>query len=71
MHKLWEFFQDGNQQCSMPRLAMFISLFPSTYELIRINDDTALGYYLGAYVCGFVGGKVAEIMKKSPPGGVS
>lgn len=54
------FFTDGKESPSMSRLLCFLSFFPATYELIRINSENAMGWYLGAYVLGYVGGKLSE-----------
>ena len=58
------FFMDGKNGFSMSRLLCFMSFFPASYELIRLNSSDALGWYLGAYALGYVGGKFGEAMKK-------
>lgn len=55
-----EFFEGDNNRLSMSRLLMFLSFFPATYEVIMLKSETALGYFLGAYVLGYVGGKFGD-----------
>ncbi len=40
-----------------------MSFFPATYVLMATKSVDALGWYLGAYVLGYVGGKTADAMK--------
>jgi hypothetical protein len=44
----------------MSRLLMFLSFAPATYQLMRLNSDDALMYFLGAFVLGYVGGKLGD-----------
>lgn len=52
----------------MSRLLCFMSFFPATWVLLKNPTDAMLGYYLGAYVLGYVGGKGAEILIKNKDG---
>jgi hypothetical protein len=52
-----EFFYGDNNLLSMSRLLMFMAFFPSTYVVVATKDVDALGWFLGAYVLGYVGGK--------------
>lgn len=61
MNRLMEFFESDDKRLSMTRLTVFLSFFPSSYVLISTKSETALGWYLGAYVLGYVGGKGADI----------
>lgn len=60
-----EFFQDDNGRMSMSRLLCFMSFFPASYALFSINNESALGWYVGAYVLGYVGGKGADVFKRN------
>lgn len=60
-----QFFQDENGRLSMSRLLCFMSIFPASYTMVHINTSDALGWYVGAYVLGYVGGKGAEILKSN------
>lgn len=64
MNRWLEFFEGDGNLLSMTRLLCLLSFFPATYELIIINSDTALGYYLGAYVLGYLGGKGMERLNR-------
>lgn len=66
MNRWVEFFEGDNNRLSMSRLMMFLSFFPATYALLRLMSDTALGYFLGAYVLNYIGGKVGDAMKQKP-----
>lgn len=58
-----EFFEDDRGRMSMSRLLCFMSFFPATVALIRIGTSEALGWYVGAYVLGYVGGKFGDTRK--------
>lgn len=60
MAAFWGFFTDGKGQASMSRLLCLLSFGPATYELVKLNSADALGWYLGAYVLGYIGGKFGE-----------
>lgn len=55
-----DFFKDAKGGLSMSRLLCFLSFWPATYAMIKLNSPDALGWYLGAYVFGYVGGKFGE-----------
>lgn len=55
-----EFFEDEDNQLSMSRLLCFMSFFPATLVVILTLSVDALGWYLGAFVVGYVGGKGAD-----------
>ena len=63
--RLIEFFEDKNGKLSFTRLMIFLAYFPSSYILIGKYHDSSLDIsfysaYLGGFVVGFIGGKVAE-----------
>jgi len=62
-----EFFQGDNGVLSMTRLLCFISIFPSSYVVVATKSDDALGWYLGAYVLGYIGGKSADCFMRPRP----
>lgn len=62
MNRIMEFFEGENQRLSMTRLTVFMSFFPATYILIKTESIDGLGYFLGAYVVGYIGGKGADVM---------
>jgi len=62
MNRLVELFQDETKQLSMSRLLCFLSFWPASYVVISTMDATALGWYLGAYVMGYVGGKFGDAL---------
>lgn len=57
---LSHFFKDADGALSMSRLLCLLAFFPATIELFRINSAEALGWYLSAFVAGYVGGKFGE-----------
>jgi len=59
-----EFFRGTEGLLSMSRLLCFMSFFPATYVLVVTKSVEALGWYLGAYVLGYVGGKAADTFKR-------
>lgn len=62
-HKDWhvmDFFRADGGGLSMTRLLCFMSFFPASYVVIKVQDEGTLGWYLGAYVLGYVGGKGAD-----------
>lgn len=59
-----EFFRGTEGLLSMSRLLCFMSFFPATYVLICTKSVDALAWYLGAYVLGYVGGKITDMGKK-------
>lgn len=61
--KLVEFFTDEKGQASMSRLLCFMTFFPATYVVMKTLSDNALGWYLGAYVLGYVGGKASDAVR--------
>jgi len=63
-----EFFEGDNGRLSMTRLLCFLSFFPASYVVIADLSDSTLGWYLGAYVLGYVGGKGFDaIQNKATP----
>jgi hypothetical protein len=64
MSRWIEFFEGDENRLSMSRLLCFLTIFPSSYVVIATLSDEALGWYLGAYVLGFVGGKAADTFKR-------
>lgn len=57
MCKLAEFFEDADERLSMTRLLMFLSFVPSSYVVVVNGNEGMLGWYIGGYVLGYVGGK--------------
>lgn len=66
-----EFFEGDSNRLSMARLLCFLSFFPSSFVVIDTKDSNALGWYLGAYVVGYVGGKFGDALAKPKPGTAS
>jgi len=64
-----EFFEGDDQRLSMSRLLMFCSFPVAAGETIVLHSETALGYFVGAYVLGFIGGKLGDSMNRRPQGG--
>ena len=62
-----EFFEGENNRLSMTRLLCYISIFPASYVVVMTKTEATLGWYLGAYVLGYVGGKTADVFGKSKP----
>lgn len=60
-----EFFEGEDKLLSIKALVYFLCFGVSTIELLRLNTETALGYYLSAFVSGYVGGKGVEIWKNN------
>lgn len=60
MGRLAEFFEGEDGILSMTRLLCFLSFFPSSYVVIVTKSENALGWYLGSYVLGYVGGKTID-----------
>lgn len=62
MFNRWEeFFEDGNGYLSMSRLLCFLSFFPATFLVVHTLSVDALGWYIGGYVIGYIGGKGVDI----------
>ncbi len=55
--RCWEFFEDTDGRRSMARLLCFMSFFPSSYVVMISKNEGTLGWYVGGYVLGYVGGK--------------
>lgn len=66
-----EFFEGEDKRFSMTRLLAFASFFPASSVLAIIHTETALGYYLGAYVLQMVGGKTADAYMQKVKNAVS
>lgn len=52
-----EFFEGEGNRLSMSRLLCFLSFTPASYVVVSTRSEEALGWYLGAFVLGYVGGK--------------
>lgn len=61
MDRVIEFFEGENNRLSMARLLTFLSFIPASCMLVKIGTAEALGYYLGAYVLNYIGGKACDI----------
>lgn len=66
-NKFLEFFEDQDGGLSMTRLLCFLSIFPSSFVVVKTCDEGTLSWYLGAYVLGYVGGKATDAFRKNPP----
>lgn len=56
--KRWhEFFEGDNNRMSMARLLMFASFFPASAVMLITKSETMFGWFVSAYVCGYIGGK--------------
>ncbi len=62
MDRWIEFFEGEDSRLSMTRLTVFMAFFPASYVVIMTLSPDALGWYLGAFVLGYVGGKGADMM---------
>lgn len=63
-----EFFEGADGKLKMPSLLCFLSFFPASYVVVATQSENALGWYLGAYVLGYVGGKSADAIIKRNKG---
>lgn len=61
-----EFFQDTGGAYSMTRLLCFMSWFPASYVVMTNPTSDLLGWYLGSFVLGYVGGKAADVFMRKP-----
>ena len=59
-----EFFEGEDSRLSMTRLLCFMSFIPSSYVVIETMSEAALGWYIGGYVCGYLGGKTTDIFMR-------
>lgn len=57
MERFIEFFSDDNNQLSMSRLLCFMCFWPSTWVLLKNPTENMMGYYLGAFIVNYVGGR--------------
>lgn len=64
LKRLIEFFENDNKRLSMTRLLCFLSFIPASYVLLKAPSEGMIGWYLGAYVLGYVGGKGADVFMK-------
>lgn len=65
MNRLWEFFQGEQGYLSMGRLLAFLSFLPATFVVVVKPEAETLGWYVSAYVLGYVGGKGVDILKSN------
>lgn len=61
MKRAVEFLEGAGNRLSMTRLLMFLAFWPATYVVVREPNSETLGWYLGAFVLGYVGGKSADV----------
>jgi len=59
-----EFFEGEDGRLSMTRLMIFLSFFPASMVVLETADENTLGWYLSAYVLGYVGGKLSDVGSK-------
>lgn len=52
------FFEDDAGRLSMSRLLCFLAFWPATYVVLAAPSVDTLAVYLGAYVLGYLGGKL-------------
>lgn len=45
----------------MSRLLCFMSFWPASWVVISHGGEGTLGWYLGAYVLGYAGGKAVDV----------
>lgn len=57
-----EFFEGEGNRLSMTRLLCFLSFFPASWVVIKDASEETLAWYVGAYVLGYVGGKLSDRM---------
>ncbi len=62
-----EFFEDDQSRLSMTRLLCFLSFWPASWVIVVKGNEAMLGWYLSAYVLGYVGGKVSDMLGKPKP----
>lgn len=60
-----QLFEADHKQLSMTRLLCFMSFFPASYVVVTNPSEGMLGWYLGAYVLGYIGGKSADAFASS------
>lgn len=65
MKRLVEFFEGGSGRLSMTRLLCFLSFVPASWVLFNNPTEGMLGWYLGAFVMGYVGGKGADVLMRA------
>ena len=58
--RIVEFFEGAGNRLSMTRLTVFLSFWPASWVVVNESSSETLGWYLGAYVLGYVGGKGAD-----------
>lgn len=63
LNDMVEFFEDDKQRLSMSRLLCFLSFFPASFVVIYTQSSDALGWYIGGYVIGYIGGKGVDMMQ--------
>jgi hypothetical protein len=63
MKRLAEFFEGENSYLSMGRLLAFMSFFPASWVILTHPGAETLGWYVSAYVLGYIGGKGVDMLK--------
>lgn len=64
MSRLMEFFEGDEGRMSMTRLLCFMSFWPASWVIVVKGNEAMLGWYLSAYVLGYVGGKFSDMLGK-------
>lgn len=59
-----EFFESDDARLSMTRLLCFLSFWPASWVIVVKGNEAMLGWYLSAYVLGYVGGKISDQLGK-------
>ena len=62
-----EFFEGENGRLSMTRLLMWMSFWPAAYIACAVPGSETYGWFISAYVFGYLGGKGADALTKSRP----
>jgi hypothetical protein len=62
-NRLIQFFEGDNGRLSMARLTMFAAFFPASYVMVTHPSEGMMGWYVGGFVLGYVGGKGMDVMK--------
>lgn len=70
MSRWIEFFEGEEKRLSMTRLLCFMSFWPASWVIVVKGNEIMLGWYLSAYVLGYVGGKFSDMLGKPRPAAV-
>jgi hypothetical protein len=62
-----EFFEGGDGRLSMTRLLMYLSFWPAAYIACADRGSETYGWFISAYVFGYLGGKGADALARIGP----